>query len=608
MKKQTSRWLLIALVVTVIAVAIRVISGGSGRSGLVVFENMEPSRLYHATLEVERAVQVSVEARGSYEKEGLLATYGWIVRHEDASVVWQMTPANSVHERGELAKASGQITLSKGHYSVYFTTYGDPMQPVGKQSWWNTLFGSQKRAWQAETNRWYMTVDVVNAQEKNVVRMMPENPRFPADPTIAWQFVGDRFEQQNAYLFRVTAPASIQISAIGDFPGNPADYVQIESLLEHEAVWKMTQENTQPAGGAIRNRKYEGEVALQPGLYRITYIEDFSHGYTSWEANPPLIPERWGVQMRIFPDQQAHVQELDPWTQPRVAGIVQVGDDADLSQIFTLDQDATVYLFMMGEMYNNECFDCGWLENEQTNERVWEINTADAKEAGGNNKNRYQDAYIKLPAGTYSLHFKSDDSHSYNHWNTDPPTNPERWGISIYLLSDGVTFKTEEAKGKGGVGAVVEELLGDVVDGVRDLGESLIARRGGMEFRKNEEELVNLTQVGRNQHERHTIALRQPVNELRVIAMGEMDGEWMDWGWIENRQGKVVWRMNADNTRVLDPEDSGSVRLYNDVISLPAGTYTVHYQTDEGFGAENLTGRLERYAPYWGIRMALVSR
>jgi len=41
---------------------------------------------------------------------------------------------------------------------------------------------------------------------------------------------------------------------------------------------------------------------------------------------------------------------------------------------------------------------------------------------------------ITLPAGDYVLRYRSDGSHSYNDWNSDPPDDPESWGIAVFRL------------------------------------------------------------------------------------------------------------------------------------------------------------------------------
>ena len=39
---------------------------------------------------------------------------------------------------------------------------------------------------------------------------------------------------------------------------------------------------------------------------------------------------------------------------------------------------------------------------------------------------------LLLEKGEYRLRYKSDDSHSFGDWNTDPPEYPQYWGITLY--------------------------------------------------------------------------------------------------------------------------------------------------------------------------------
>jgi hypothetical protein len=52
--------------------------------------------------------------------------------------------------------------------------------------------------------------------------------------------------------------------------------------------------------------------------------------------------------------------------------------------------------------------------------------------AGGGRKNRIVNTTILLDKGEYILRYQSDDSHSFNDWNTEPPDDPSMWGITIY--------------------------------------------------------------------------------------------------------------------------------------------------------------------------------
>jgi hypothetical protein len=74
--------------------------------------------------------------------------------------------------------------------------------------------------------------------------------------------------------------------------------------------------------------------------------------------------------------------------------------------------------------------DYGWIENEK-GDIVWEMNVLNSSHAGGALKNQKTDTSIYLKAGTYTLRYLSDESHSYNNWDDDPPLTPF-YGIFLY--------------------------------------------------------------------------------------------------------------------------------------------------------------------------------
>jgi hypothetical protein len=121
---------------------------------------------------------------------------------------------------------------------------------------------------------------------------------------------------------------------------------------------------------------------------------------------------------------------------PKAAGvicqIIRVGDNAKASQPFRLDRPTKVRIYAIGEGQNNEMYDYGYIEDATTGRVIWEMTYSMTFHAGGGRKNRMVNTTLLLDKGEYRLHFVSDDSHSFNHWNTDPPEDPTMWGITVY--------------------------------------------------------------------------------------------------------------------------------------------------------------------------------
>jgi CubicO group peptidase (beta-lactamase class C family) len=115
---------------------------------------------------------------------------------------------------------------------------------------------------------------------------------------------------------------------------------------------------------------------------------------------------------------------------PVIAQVVEVLDNEDKSVPFQLTSNQQVRIFAIGEGQAGEMFDYGWIEDDKGS-RVWEMKEPQTTHAGGAGKNRKIDLQINLPAGNYKLRYKTDDSHSFDHWNALPP-DINFWGIAIY--------------------------------------------------------------------------------------------------------------------------------------------------------------------------------
>ncbi|HKP85851.1 MAG TPA: serine hydrolase, partial [Blastocatellia bacterium] len=118
-------------------------------------------------------------------------------------------------------------------------------------------------------------------------------------------------------------------------------------------------------------------------------------------------------------------------TKTPIAQIARAGDNEDKTVEFSLPQNQSVRIFAIGEGQGGQMFDYGWIESAETGNRVWEMKEPETAHAGGAGKNRKADAVVTLPAGKYRLRYKSDDSHSFDKWNSVPP-DINFWGIALF--------------------------------------------------------------------------------------------------------------------------------------------------------------------------------
>ncbi len=118
-------------------------------------------------------------------------------------------------------------------------------------------------------------------------------------------------------------------------------------------------------------------------------------------------------------------------TRKPIAEILDVKDNEDRTSEFELEAEQQVRIFALGEGSGGEMYDYGWIEDAERNEELWVMREPETTHAGGAGKNRMAEKVSTLPAGRYRLRYTSDESHSFNHWNSTPP-DYRFWGISVY--------------------------------------------------------------------------------------------------------------------------------------------------------------------------------
>jgi hypothetical protein len=85
--------------------------------------------------------------------------------------------------------------------------------------------------------------------------------------------------------------------------------------------------------------------------------------------------------------------------------------------------------------------DYGGIEDVTSGKLTWIMTPDRVSLAGGVGNNRQVNDQITLPAGTYRLHFRTDETHSFNHWIDLPPDNLF-WGIALYAVGENAGIST----------------------------------------------------------------------------------------------------------------------------------------------------------------------
>jgi hypothetical protein len=396
-------------------------------SDRVIAEILQPDNNLYASKGFSLAQPMQVEVTAIGENAGMaddFADYGWIVNAETRKRVWSMAEAVSDPAGGaEKNKlVIDRLNLPKGDYVVYYVTddshtYDD----------WNAVPPYNPQAYGIR----------VNALRKDDLKYVkPYQDTYSQAALIAIVRAGNDFFE--TIPFRVAKDCDVRVYAIGEYGESSdafADYGWIERVGDNDLYWEMTERNTQHAGGASKNRAFDDVVHLTAGDYVLGFVTDDSHAYGDWNSGPPYDQKNYGIS--IYATGKSFdptiIKELPKETASAnvLAKITYVGDDADESQVFVLDKPMRVHVVCLGEGVGSDMADYGWIENATDDDIVWEMTYRKSKWAGGADKNRQVDTYVMLDAGKYRARYVSDDSHSFGNWNSDPPNNPQRWGITI---------------------------------------------------------------------------------------------------------------------------------------------------------------------------------
>ncbi|MGB5892936.1 MAG: two-component regulator propeller domain-containing protein, partial [Ignavibacteriaceae bacterium] len=151
-----------------------------------------------------------------------------------------------------------------------------------------------------------------------------------------------------------------------------------------------------------------------------------------------------------------------------ISSILQVGNNVDLTKIFTIKRKTIVLTIIMYEAG----YDDGWLESANGDVIAGQENN-NIVSAGGHRNNRIQILADTLNIGEYRLRYVSDGGWSYNSWRETPPDHPEFWGIQVIELGEEQRSIGEILDDKKStllnyyVGAIIEDqLTGNLYAGI----------------------------------------------------------------------------------------------------------------------------------------------
>ncbi|MBO6576435.1 MAG: hypothetical protein JJ896_17110 [Rhodothermales bacterium] len=580
-RKRVVRLQLLALAAIAVLVFWRFTRGPGTPPGLVTISDLDEGEVVVRTFELETGSTVAIHAVGSVEDEDgqVPAAYGWILRRDSREVVWTQDLSDGLRERTRVT-TSDSVWMEPGTYEAYFTSFGATER---SRSGRGAL--GLKAHWTNDQKFWQMVITPTNGAGQ-VVRL--ELDAWDDDAVWSTGAVGNR--KTVSTRLRVEEPTEVRIYAVAELCVRDCDTATITPLGEDEPVWQMTRENTSEAGGLLRNRKFDGPVALQPGIYEAVFTTDGSHAARGWRANPPFDPIAWGMRLWGNPEQ---VREFDPWTGPEpIVSFREVGNDADLEAVLEVSEPVRLVVVSTGEVGSGDTvYDYAWLEAEGV-DRVWEQTVDNSESAGGDRTNRVETAFLDLESGTYTLRYVTDGSHAFGDWRRREPAFPERWGVSVFPLeaADGDRVQVISSGSREAPVVAVSDDPGETMGAPPD--ESQI--------------LFNATRLGNEQQRTGAFSFEKKTR-VRIIGLGELsDGGRYDYGWIESSEGATVWEMTRRNTRPAGGNDIN--RIYDGILELDPGSYVIGFKTDFSHSYGDFGGGAPRNPEAWGIRVYNLDR
>lgn len=584
------------------------ITAMAGEKTLVSLRDFRKTEVKSAGVVLSQPTTLHIVARGAggskcdSEKKSKgddMFAYGWILDADRREVVWMMTRDNTSRSRDDRT-FDDEVTLPSGSYELYFAaatfTYISTFKNLSMnvdhreaglfnmgissskrekgwlENWFDKLFGDDVREeWEKRAKGWGMDVLVDEQQASSISSFTPPKA-FPHVVFKATLLGEDEFVRQT---FSLREPTTVRIYALGEGLRGEyelADYGWIVNLQDRSRVWEMQWRNSQHAGGASKNVKFDAHVVLPKGEYTLYYVTDNSHSAVDWNCAPPVDPLNYGITI-IAPSEKekANIKLLsDVADGSAFLSLTKVRNNESRSEGFTLKHDARIRVYAIGERSNERRLmaDYAVILDARTRTKVWTMDVDRTHHAGGASKNRVIDEIIALPKGSYIVQYVTDGSHAYGDWNADPPYDAEHYGVTLYGV--GESFH--------------RSMVTKYVD------------------QRDQYALAQIIRVGSSENKSVRFSLDK-TTRIRVYALGEgFSREMADYGWItDNKTGTTVWEMTYSMT--MHAGGARKNRLVNTTIILDKGDYTLHYATDDSHAYGDWNSDPPEDPEYWGITL-----
>jgi len=371
---------------------------------------------------------------------------------------------------------------------------------------------------------------------------------------------------------------------------------EIRSSRRSASAWLLNSQTRQvvwkaDAANLSRDDRYSAvfdeSIDLKPGLYEVylsTYTDGYffnfrvgHQGFFDWLFNGD---DRWDHSSKDWSDlffavegkgtklsKSEIIEAYDLRQKSLLFSAISLRDDDLAESWLQVDQPVGLDVYGLGEARPDGNFDTGWIMDMKSRKKVWELTYNNSDWAGGNEKNRESRELVKLEPGLYEIEFHTDDSHSYQGWNSAPPFDPLSWGMQIALTSPSDQNKVRR-----------------------------------LETEPEGNFLARINRIGDNERRSMNFSLKQDTR-VHILAIGEgSGGEMYDFAEIRDRNtGRLVWHMIYRETGWAGGARKN--RQADETILLEAGEYILSYESDDSHSYKKWNDDPPADPSSWGVTL-----
>ena len=553
----------------VFCVMLAVCSISTANAQKVEIYDIYPEQVIAKAFRLDKSVELAISATvGSSRSANILKSNCWILDAKTRNLVWKF-PKRRAEKIGSkrLLSVEDKILLPRGIYEVYYAI--DPERLFANRNLFDIIFNRNQYG-KGLSSDWGITVSPAESSKSDRFFHTCEPDRNNNAIISINNVFNDEYYKKG---FSLATSLRVRIYAIGEGARSGRqmyDFGWITNLATYERIWEMKYRKTVHAGGARKNRKFDGTITLPAGDYMVHYVTDDSHSNEEWNKMPPYDPFFYGITIWAA-DSMVHPNVIKPITEisplPPIIEITRARNNVFESEGFQLTQKVKLHIFALGEasLSRKMMADYGWIVDATTRETVWKMDYRETEYAGGGRKNRVFDKLITLAPGKYIVFYKTDDSHAFRDWNVDQPWMPESWGITI---------------------SCPDKACQQFVKPYSEQSDPDI--------------LAQMVRIGNDEKVYQKFELHLPT-DVRIYCIGEgSSGQMYDFGWIEaTTTREKIWEMNYAETHHAGGGKKN--RLVNKVIKLNPGKYEVFYKTDDSHAFRDWNTSPPEDEEHWGI-------